>query len=134
MPIVCVCGQVAEAGDVECSLCGRDLASLRTSERPGGPNIDRSEQTIVSEEHESELTRGNQHEQRYGPARLPGPESRQATPGWATPQTDPALQPIPPMAARRSVRAGIVMGALAVLVTGFALGYFVIAKVLTGLP
>lgn len=33
-PAVCACGTVPEAGDVECSLCGRDLGWLQPAVRP----------------------------------------------------------------------------------------------------
>jgi hypothetical protein len=115
MPVVCACGTVADEGDLECSLCGRDLSSLHSRARPH-PSIGYStHQTAVV----------GQHDHSYAdPPAFPDSGLQPPTYPWALPRTES-------VAVEGTYRGGavaaIVIGALVLAIAGFALGYLVIA-------
>ena len=114
MPVVCACGTVADDGDLECSLCGRDLTNLHTT-RPH-PSIGYStQQTAVVGPHDHSYA---------DPPDFPDSGLQPPTYPLAIPPTESA-------AAEGTYRGGavaaIVIGALLLATVGFVLGYLVIA-------
>jgi hypothetical protein len=140
MSLVCKCGREAEDGDIECSLCGRDLSSLR----PPAPPLSRpaSYGTYASSYGADRPVvppapdRADFHtdyDHRYAdPAASADAGVQPPTYGLATSLTAPAPALGAPMTSRRRGVAGIAIGACAIVAAGFALGYFAIAGLLTG--
>ena len=115
MPVVCACGTVADEGDYECSLCGRDLTSLRSRVQPPRSSNYTTRQTAVI---------GQQGHIYADPPDSPDSGLQPSTYTWPAPRTESA-------AGEGTYRGGavvaIVIGALALATAGFALGYLLIA-------
>ena len=142
--LVCKCGREAEDGDIECSLCGRDLSSLRQPathpDRTGSygayESSYRVHQPVVPPAPDRAPqfdTDYDQYDHRYAaPAASTDAGWQPTTYGRAPNWTEPAPVLDKPTTPRRRGVAGIAIGALATVAAGFALGYFAIAGILTG--
>ena len=115
MPVVCACGTVADEGDRECSLCGRDLTSLHSPAQPYGSIRHSPHQTAVIGQHDHSYT--------DSPA-FPDSGLQPPTSPWAIPPTESAALE---GTYRGGAVAAIVIGALVLAIAGFVLGYLVIA-------
>ena len=129
--VVCVCGRVAEDGDIECSLCGRDLSSLPPGPQHAEETSNYALQTRVPPGPIEVPDPSSNYERPYSePAASPAPGFQPPSYGWATTWPEPTHRA--PVISHRGRMVGIVIGAIALIVVGFALGYFAIADVLTG--
>jgi hypothetical protein len=128
--VVCVCGRVAEDGDIECSLCGRDLSSLPTGPHDAEASTNYTFQTRVPPGPMAAPDPRSNHERSYSePAASPASGFQRPPDGWAATWPEPTHRAL--VISYRSV-VGIVIGAIALIVAGFALGYLAIADMLTG--
>jgi hypothetical protein len=129
--VVCVCGRVAEDGDIECSLCGRDLSSLPTGPHDAEESCNHTFQTRVPPGPTTAPDLRSNYERSYSePAASPASGFQRPPDGWATTWPEPPHRA--PVISDRGRVVGIVIGAIALIVAGFALGYLAIADMLTG--
>jgi hypothetical protein len=132
MSVVCVCGTVADDGDVECSLCGRDLASLRSGAASHGPSSSPTHQTDALWRPGGSAPANSPHDHKYADPPASRDQAMLPAYGWDPPRTKPAPMPEGPAGTYRGgTVAVIVIAALAVVIAGLALGYFVVASFLT---
>jgi hypothetical protein len=127
MSVTCPCGTVADEIDPECSLCGRDLTSLRTRAQPQP-----SSGFVVPQADAVSRSGGTatQRSQPYGS--YPDPPvthhpAFQPASGWTVPPTERSSAAGAAGTYSGGVVAGIVLAALALVMAGLAFGYFVIA-------
>jgi hypothetical protein len=137
MSVTCRCGTVADDDDIDCSLCGRDLTSLRADAASPVPGSYARHQTEVLHQPDSSASglsqhEHNRHEHSYTDLVNSGDQAWGPPHAWAPPQTEPAATARVARTYSGGAVAGIVMAALALVLAGLALGYFVIAGLLPG--
>jgi hypothetical protein len=130
--ITCVCGRVAENDDAECSLCGRDLTGWQNAERRTEPAGHGNAPTVhLPDAGTAPDFRSQQDYRSYANTQaLPDPGLAPPHQGWVPNRADdlPERNPIATSGGRGVT--SVVIVAMAVVLTGFVLGYFVIAGML----
>lgn len=137
MSVTCTCGTVADDDDIDCSLCGRELTRLRADAASPVPGSNAPHQTEVFHrpdgsisglsKHEHNHQDHSQHDHSYADLPYSGDQTWGPGYAWAPPQTEPAAPARVATTYSGGAVAGIVMAALAIVIAGLALGYFVIA-------